>query len=622
MAFFIVSTTSDNGNGSLREAITQANINPGVDTIDFSGGEFEDNTADIITLTSGELSITDSLIINGLGAEVLTVSGNNTYRVFNISQPGTEATINGLTIVNGSADGNGNGGGIHNQSVLNLNNSIISDSTATFGGGIYNEGTTTLVETLISDNSADIEGGGIANFGTLTVTQSSLSGNSAETEGGGIANFGTANLTQTTVSGNSAETEGGGIFNNDTITLTQTTVSENTAASGGGISNTSTATVVESIVSENTAASGGGISNTGTVMVSETSVSENTAQSGGGISNTGTAMVSNSTLFANTANIDGGAISNSGAGTTALTNNTIVENTAQSGGGIANISGEVTITNSTITENTAQSGGGVFNQDLTILNNTIVADNVDINPQQAGNSPNLGGNFSGGFNLISDGTGSTGLTNGINGNLVGTSSASIDPRLGALANNGGSTQTRALLFGSPAINAGDNTLVPNDVTTDQRGSGFPRIIGSSVDIGAYESIVEISVNGTPGRDNLNGNAENNTFVGLQGADILTSGGGNDVFAYTNIRDAGDTITDFEIGSDRIFLSELFQSFNQSNLNYDSAISGGFLGFREQGNNTTVLIDPDGSALPGILTPLVTVSGVAVNALANANNFLI
>ena len=67
--------------------------------------------------------------------------------------------------------------------------------------------------------------------------------------------------------------------------------------------------------------------------------------------------------------------------------------------------------------------------------------------------------------------------------LVGTSANSIDPKLGPLRNNGGPTQTMALLAGSPAINAGDNSHAPS---YDQRGPGYPRIVGGRIDIGAFE----------------------------------------------------------------------------------------------------------------------------------------
>jgi len=67
------------------------------------------------------------------------------------------------------------------------------------------------------------------------------------------------------------------------------------------------------------------------------------------------------------------------------------------------------------------------------------------------------------------------------GNLTAT-----DPMLAPLVNNGGPTRTHALIVGSPAIGAGSNPLF---LTTDQRGAGFPRVVGGTVDMGAYEGSV-------------------------------------------------------------------------------------------------------------------------------------
>ena len=94
-----------------------------------------------------------------------------------------------------------------------------------------------------------------------------------------------------------------------------------------------------------------------------------------------------------------------------------------------------------------------------------------------------------GHNLIGDGFGSTDFTDGVNGDIVGTSANPIDPKLGPLANNGGRTKTHALKAGSRAIDAGDNANLP---PTDQRGAGFPRKKDGNfngvaiVDIGAFE----------------------------------------------------------------------------------------------------------------------------------------
>ena len=70
----------------------------------------------------------------------------------------------------------------------------------------------------------------------------------------------------------------------------------------------------------------------------------------------------------------------------------------------------------------------------------------------------MSGKISGAYNLIGIDTGLSGISNGSNGNQIGTAASPIDPKIGPLANNGGSTLTHALLAGSPAINAGSNAL--------------------------------------------------------------------------------------------------------------------------------------------------------------------
>jgi hypothetical protein len=83
--------------------------------------------------------------------------------------------------------------------------------------------------------------------------------------------------------------------------------------------------------------------------------------------------------------------------------------------------------------------------------------------------------------LIGIASNNSGFTNGVSGDIVGTNSNPINPLLGELQNNGGPSDTHALLTGSPAINAGNNSGAPS---TDQRG--LPRISGGTIDIGSYE----------------------------------------------------------------------------------------------------------------------------------------
>ena len=137
----------------------------------------------------------------------------------------------------------------------------------------------------------------------------------------------------------------------------------------------------------------------------------------------------------------------------------------------------MTLTNVTISGNSAvKGGGGIANGGTATLNNSLLASNSGGDIDFA--------NVSGDNNLVDDAANAGGLTNGTNGNIVG-----VNPLLAAPGNYGGPTQTMPLLPGSPAIDAGDTALAVdaegNPLTTDQRG--MPRVVGSAVDIGAFES---------------------------------------------------------------------------------------------------------------------------------------
>jgi Domain of unknown function (DUF4347) len=251
LATFIVNDTGDCDDGdqnneitTLREAINLANATKGQDTITF-GGVFTDTTPDVITLTSGQLTINDNVTILGTGASQLTVSGNNASRVFEISGVGTDAIFDSLTIANG----NDSGLSIDNNTILSLTNSTVSNNTTSQnGGGIVNSGVLNLTNSTVSGNTTSQSGGGIFNSetGILSLNNSSVSGNSASLLGGGIYHIHILNLNNSTVSDNQASL-GGGIANSgsafysSSATVTNSTISGNKAfQDGGGIYNGST----------------------------------------------------------------------------------------------------------------------------------------------------------------------------------------------------------------------------------------------------------------------------------------------------------------------------------------------------------------------------------------------
>jgi hypothetical protein len=174
---FNVSNLADSGPGSLRQAIVDANTQTGADVINFAPG-----LHGTITLTSGELDITDDLTVNGPGAKVLTVSGNNTYRNFVVASHET-VSISGLTIANGNA-GSGDGGGLDNFGTVTVSNSVfISNSAGALGGGLFNNSDSTagVIGCTFTSNAAATAGGGLANEsgGTARVSGSSFTANSA-----------------------------------------------------------------------------------------------------------------------------------------------------------------------------------------------------------------------------------------------------------------------------------------------------------------------------------------------------------------------------------------------------------------------------------------------------------
>ncbi len=155
---FTVLNFGDSGAGSLRQAVLDANANPGADLIRFAPTA-RDGT---LALTSGQLSITDDLTLDGPGAGRLAVSGNYASRVFNIGS-GAAVAMDGLTVTRGN--GLLRGGGIRNDGTLTLSDAVVSDNVvvglpganpgvAAFGGGIYNSGTLTVLRTTFARNQA------------------------------------------------------------------------------------------------------------------------------------------------------------------------------------------------------------------------------------------------------------------------------------------------------------------------------------------------------------------------------------------------------------------------------------------------------------------------------------
>ena len=298
----------------------------------------------------------------------------------------------------------------------------------------------------------------------------------------------TVHVSDLTIGNGHAFGSGGGVENGDsaTLTLTRVVVQSNSASGalanlGGGIYNGGEldlheVDVMSNSVSGNSASVGGGIANGGVLTMTDTNIAENHAQAeGGGLDNGSSAhaTVARSTFSGNVAGGSGGAIRN--RGTVGLTNVTISGNDAgPRGGGLHNTLGSATLANVSITANSSGlPGAGISNSNGTaLLQNTLVA-NASLPPGQDcfGTITSDGGNLDSGTSC---------------GFSTPTDISGANPRLDALAANGGRTRTHALLVGSPAIDAAHpGSRCPG---TDQRL--VPRPQGNGCDIGAYERLHE------------------------------------------------------------------------------------------------------------------------------------
>jgi CSLREA domain-containing protein len=305
----------------------------------------------------------------------------------------------------------------------------------------------------------------------------------------GIVNRGTLTVTNCQIVGN-----GEGIFSTEILTLSNSLISGN-AGNGVSLRGLGQATLRRDRIAGN---SGRGlvVASSAAELIGSTVA----GNSGGGIlNNTARLTITRSTIANNSTTGEGGGILNIAddvfrrvSAQLTLINSTVSGNSADSGGGIANLPDRsfagVSLTNTTLTGNSAsQQGGGIFqnccapsddedNGSIGLTNSIVAQNSAPAGPDALIQQ----GFVSSSFSLIGDGSGS-GITNGVDGNKVGTAAAPIAARLGPLADNGGLTHTHALMAGSPAIDAGSAAECPS---TDQRGVSRPQ--GAGCDMGSYE----------------------------------------------------------------------------------------------------------------------------------------
>jgi hypothetical protein len=209
----------------------------------------------------------------------------------------------------------------------------------------------------------------------------------------------------------------------------------------------------------------------------------------GGIFSRGSLTITGSTIALNVGGTYGGGLYTDANATLYLSNSTVTGNRAATYGGGIRSFGTTTIVNSTISGNSAGSyGGGIDNPGGTAisLTNTILAHNqVDA----GGLGPDCSGALTdgAGHNLLGiGGAGSNCTYTPGPSDQAGTPTSPLDPMLGSLADNGGPTQTMALLPGSPAMDGGDDGTCSGPPINDLDQRGAPRPFGSHCDIGAFE----------------------------------------------------------------------------------------------------------------------------------------
>ncbi|MDB5336539.1 MAG: hemagglutination domain protein [Planctomycetaceae bacterium] len=378
---------------SLREALDSANSNAGADTIQFGSG-----LNGTVSLTNGELIITDSVTLTGNGSAHTTIDAQNNSRAFDLLTQAMDVTFTGLTITRGTDLGEGGGirDGADHGSVLSLNDVVLSNNSVNgFGGGLFVFGydTVNITNSKITGNRTTANGGtggGIHGFngGILTITNSEISGNETfgdDAGGGGM--YWLANpitVTDSIISNNQTHGEssiGGAIYTKDSrLQISNSLLSSNgtsgVGSSGGAIYIGPFGELVVDAGSQ--------------FMSNSTTADES---NGGAIySSGGTVSITDSTLHGNivAGESSSGGVVALGAGTLSIVRSELDANGAigladpfvtnpVSGGAVFMANGTVTIDSSSLVNNTTTgSGGGAYVRygRLNVINSTISANSA------------------------------------------------------------------------------------------------------------------------------------------------------------------------------------------------------------------------------------------------------
>jgi predicted outer membrane repeat protein len=493
---FTVANTNDDGAGSLRQAIRDANADntataEAQHTITFAQG-----VTGSITLQSRLDALNNHIMITGPGTTMLSVlrGVDSLFPIF-IVPAGKTVKITGLSILNGSDTtspaGGGGGGGIRtagkltieycvftgnshlerggaisNSSILTVSNTTFADNTSNRGGAIYNfeTGIVTLNQCEFANNSASVGdsllsvGGAIVNDGTLNVNFATftLNGNRT-TRGGAIANYGDATLNVCSFSKNWVFDEGASIYNNTngSINADSCMFTKDTAGYAACIATYGEFTGTFCVFSDSraTESNAGAVGGSGTMTFTNCIFSNNSAMNGGAIESYGGLTINGSIFSANRATGNGGAVENFGG--MAVTNCTFNNNTAADGGAISiRDFARLTVTTSSFTSNSATNNGGGITTASTV---TMVGCDMT-----GGSANNGGGIYSTSTVTVSNST-------------IYNNDAANDG--GGIHNSNSLTLTNATIVANTAVNRGGNvfnfgTVMPINTILAQGTSGL------------------------------------------------------------------------------------------------------------------------------------------------------
>ena len=404
-----------------------------------------------VSLTSG-VPINFTVISNGTTVQLTASQGANTFTTtlpLNLAANlGADSAYVGFT--------GGTGGAAANQDISGVTISSAPQAAAvTFAPALANQ-TVTLADgwNNATDDTAlrvyqdlKIDGGGVITVNLAAPVKRRILLNGA----------GTLQLVGLTLSGGDISTvnDGGAVWNNATLLIQNSRFLNNKAQRGGAVFSSGTVTIENSTFTDNHADS-----------------------SGGAVENMTSMTIRGSTFNSNQAGNDGGAVhSDASSASLLIQNSTFAANTAPTASAIATGAASNAWDHLTVVDNVGGVAIDLYQVGVTMRNSIVARNTGDGAITSLGNG---NGTFSAQStnNLLGVGNW-RGITNGMSGNLTGVLAANLS--LGTLADNGGLTQTVALLPGSPAINAG---VAISGITTDQRG--LARVGGVAPDIGAYE----------------------------------------------------------------------------------------------------------------------------------------